>query len=171
MSSKCPACGAALAPEAVLCVHCGHDLRTGAQLAVTTEPVVEHVDVHGELVVRIVIAGVVGGLAMLLAVAHGPASILPLAVLVLIVALAVGTFTRLSAGRRPDGVAIVTRTRFVGFVPVRAVAYRPADYEALVTSYARGLAAWEWVVALLLFVLGVVPGIIWWWWAFSSQPI
>ena len=36
--NKCPACAAEMAPNAVLCVACGHDLRTGKKLDVEAAP-------------------------------------------------------------------------------------------------------------------------------------
>jgi DNA-directed RNA polymerase subunit RPC12/RpoP len=35
--AKCPACSAALAPNAVLCVNCGYNLKTGKTLSVVVE--------------------------------------------------------------------------------------------------------------------------------------
>lgn len=35
--AKCPACAAALAPNAVLCVNCGYNLKTGKTLSVVVE--------------------------------------------------------------------------------------------------------------------------------------
>lgn len=37
-ATRCPSCNEPLAPEAVLCVHCGYDLRTGEHVGQTAPP-------------------------------------------------------------------------------------------------------------------------------------
>src|SRR5438046_926572 len=40
-AAGCPACGQAMEPEAVLCLNCGYNMRTGGQIATEVAPATE----------------------------------------------------------------------------------------------------------------------------------
>ncbi len=127
--SRCQGCGAELSPKAVICIDCGLNQKTGQQLRTVRQPVRHqwcygpgsHWSYPAVLPFGVVIYGMIQYLqskqprAMPLPL---PITLLALAVSVLLFALGMGTYCRLTLMRNREGKLLITRKRFLAFVPM-----------------------------------------------------
>jgi hypothetical protein len=121
----CPKCGAALKPEAVVCVDCGFNRKTGKQLRTVSRRLEARWYKDGlSYLARLLLLGFLlllcGGLyAALLAAEESPAVALVLPIIWgLAGALLLGIMERGSVTRTAEGKAVLVRRWWVGFIPI-----------------------------------------------------
>jgi hypothetical protein len=167
----CPGCNADLAPEDVLCVRCGYDLRTGQKVVKTYKPVDLSWDSGMPLRSRLIAFGSSMGLALvvfgLIAVLMGEGweFIPPWLVFGAMMGFLFGTYDRLDLRRTRGGETSLTKTWRLCFVPVKRYEIDVLAYEGVLTGRAHSGGCWEWTVLLALLPLGLVPSAIWWYFA------
>jgi len=164
---KCPQCSCVLEPEAVLCVRCGLDLKSGKKVVREYKPL-ERTWEPGSYETRFKLfcAAVLGGLV--LSVLAGllfqsvAFSLVPWAGFAVLMAFLLGTFDRLDLVRDKRGHARLTRTWRVCFIRRPPIEMDLLQYDAVVTGISRDAGCYEWYIALTLWVFGIIPGIVWW---------
>ncbi len=172
----CSKCGSGLQPEAILCLNCGFNSKTGQQVKTVREVEAgEHRLSGGPMQTALTVVGVffllVGGIVTLVAFSEENGA----------VALAIGIVIGLGGAfvctcalllRRVVSVdlAVNGKTEIVksaGIGPLKFVSHYPAaEYDAVwfvqtakKQDSNRGLMLF---IMLLLFCMGAIPGIIWW---------
>jgi hypothetical protein len=169
----CPGCRKVLPRGAVLCVSCGHDLRTGKQLETAYEPFEKRWDTGLGLPLRI-------GLLVALLCLCLPAGMLTreaFSAIALVfsgavfLVLLLGTYIKLRVVRTARGKILLTKTWCICFIPAIRRQTNVRRYQAILIDATRGFSPVGWLVligmTLLLLAVGIIPGLIWWWWAFT----
>jgi hypothetical protein len=164
---KCPQCFHVLEPEAVLCVRCGLDLKSGKKvvrefkpLARSWEPVAyeKRLTLFGAAVaVGLVLSVLTGVLLDQLAFGLGP-----WVLFVILMAFLLGTFDRIDLVRDKRGRTTLTRTWRVCFIPRPTIEIDLLQYDAVVTGISADAGCYEWFILWTLVPFGLVPAGIWW---------
>jgi hypothetical protein len=168
----CPGCNDEIEPEAVLCVRCGYDLRTGRKVVKTYKPIDVSWDSGMPLRWRLIafasamgLALVVFGLFAILVTEQGWAFVPPWLVFGAMMSFLFGTYDRLALRRNRSGETSLTKTWRFCFVPVRPSVIDVHAYEGVLSGRAHSGGCWEWTVFLALLPLGLVPSAVWWYFA------
>ncbi|MBI1915714.1 MAG: hypothetical protein HYS12_13425 [Planctomycetes bacterium] len=164
---KCPQCFCVLEPEAVLCVRCGLDLKSGKKLVREYKPITRSWEpVAYETRLKLFCAAVFGGLVLsvlmgilLDAVAF---SFGPWFAFVVLMAFLLGTFDHIDLVRDKRGHAKLTRTWRVCFVPRPTTEIDLLQYDAVVTGISADAGCYEWFILWTLIPFAIVPAVVWW---------
>jgi hypothetical protein len=168
----CPGCQHEIEPEAVLCVRCGYDLRTGHKIVKTYKPIDLSWDSGLPLRLRLIafasamgLALVVFGLFAMLVTEQGWMFVPPWLVFGAMMSFLFGTYDRLDLRRDRRGDVALTKTWRCCFVPVKTYEIDVRAFEGVLSGRAHSGGCWEWTVFLALLPLGLVPSAIWWYFA------
>jgi hypothetical protein len=168
LEAACPKCGAPLKPEAVVCVDCGFNRKTGKQLRTVSRRLEAHWYRRGpSYLVRLLVLALMllVGAAVAVALLEDP-DVPPVALIVpmawaLVWVLLLGIMERTCVTRTAEGGAVLVRRQWVGFVPTGRTTL---DLEPYTTIRPRtepaGLDAQMVLGVLLLFLLCGVPGLV-----------
>jgi hypothetical protein len=172
-SRRCPGCSAWLAPEVVVCVRCGFDLRSGQKLVKEYQKLDRAWDSGMSLRTRLALFALCQALA-LLAIGTGFASLEPSSgsaaafgfswlVYTTMTAFLLGSFDHVELKRYRSGrVDLVQRLR-LGFIPRPARKIDVRAYAGVIHGTAAHAGWWEWLVFFILFLTGlVVPALVYW---------
>lgn len=159
----CPGCRSVLPPGGVLCVNCGHDLRTGKRHATAHEPFEQRWDAGLPLALRI---GLAAGLVCLCVPAGTLTGEAVSACLIIFagsvfLVLLLGTFLRLHVVRTSRGKVLLTRTWCIAFIPAVRHQVNVRKYDALLID-ARGQDAAPVLIVFLAILAGVLGVLLWW---------
>jgi hypothetical protein len=164
----CPGCGRALPPEAVLCPSCGYDQKTGGRAQRTYEPL-QRTWVAGWPFARrfqlFLLTQAIGvSLAYLGALLAGSivAFLAPWLIYTAVTAFLLGTYDRVDLTRNERGKVILRHTWRVFFVARPTERIRLAGYEGVATGRRPSGDFWDWLICIILFFAGIVPGVLWW---------
>jgi hypothetical protein len=188
-AGTCPECGTSMAADAVICLDCGFNRKTGKQLKTVSkriertwylgglfEPSVIVVFVLVVLVMATVAflsTSLTAGAEEVQGVAHGGntstdqgeyivvAAVLVVAGIVLGALLLLGNFTRIRITRDRGGKPLLYRDRWLFFIPAGRKTLDLDDYQLIKLGH-KGGGANPSVVALLLCLIlcGLLPGLI-----------
>lgn len=184
----CPNCRAALPRKAVLCVDCGYDFRIGAQRETESRLFEQEWDGGIGIPWRIVWLVVVecmlllasAGWVFLAGEIVGPAppalgvlmfAVIFLATSGLFIGL-IGTFPRLRLERTEQGKTLLTRTLWIGFVPIKKETTDLRKIERIIISQLFGLNLKGYLtfIALTLVMIPMCcPGPVIWLWVFTRS--
>jgi hypothetical protein len=162
----CPECGAFLARDAVICLDCGFNRKTGKQLKTVSRRIERHWYLGGfsdpaawlVFVLLYMFLGLAGYLSEDLLVGA-----VLLAVGVLPGVLLLGTFTRVRITRDREGRPLLFRDRWVFFIPVAHATIDLDEYQVIRLGHQEGGTEVHAVAALLLLILcGLIPGLVFW---------
>ena len=195
-ANPCPQCGSPLDDDAVLCVHCGFNLKAGERMVTARgaadapkggDEYVEISSFHAiSMGLRLgLMAACVGASLVIFAGAYlyweGKLSfaaegitIRALAVVgvwLLVCMLDLGTFERFRMNETQDGGWVLRRRKFICFLPVWRFRYRLADYDVIHLSAQCGVGMWGYLTMLGLCLFGLVPGLWWWAWAIRKPTV
>jgi hypothetical protein len=169
----CPHCGSYMAPDAVVCIDCGFNRKTGKLLRTISKRFERHWDSSDfPYWVRLVLFGVLVGLLCLPVVFSED---LAMAVLLLGVgsvlgALLLGTLKRITLTRDREGRVLVLRRWWVGFLPTARSTVDLTDYGVIRLGHKQGTFGWDILLFLLLLCLiGLLPGLLLWWWLWMRR--
>ncbi len=178
----CPGCGKPMEPQAILCLHCGLDLRSGSKAKTLYDPITRRWDAGLPLPLRwlcfggwqcVALPPVLWGAAHEGHAFYAVGSWLWLSVLV---AFLVGTYDRLDLHRNARGKVRLLKTWYFCFVPRKPETVDLVQYEGILTGQVHAVDIADYVVLasfacfaiLAVFAAGVVaglfallPGIVW----------
>jgi DNA-directed RNA polymerase subunit RPC12/RpoP len=163
----CPACGKPMEPQAILCLHCGHDLRRGVKARTTYDVIVRRWDAGLALHLRWLCFAAWQCVAippMLWGAGHeGHAfyvvgSWLWLSVMAAFLA---GTFDRIDLERNARGKVRLVKTWYFCFVPRPSAPIDLVQYDSIVTGQMHELDFSDYIVLVAGIGFGLIPGIAW----------
>jgi hypothetical protein len=171
---RCPNCQRLMAEDAVLCVGCGYNVKTGEKAVREYAPVNRTWD--GELTYRrrLQLFGAVQAL-WLLALAGAfwgdflAAGLFSWFLSSALLAFVVGTFGRIHVTRTRRGQVTLTRTWHVCLLPLPPTRIALYQYDGVTSGMAHGADLWDWVVFGTLLSYGILPGLVWWYWTFHKD--
>ena len=164
VSKTCPECSALMDAKAVLCVKCGYNLKSRRKLTTERRPPDRHVDAGAPLVLRAVLASVVGLGGAALLVAHLAYNVVDqfgvILGLVLVGAflLILGSFTRVTVTADEQGKWWIKKTDLLCFIRLKETRHDPAAYDALYISYKKRFGGVGWGGTLALLFVGLLGG-------------
>ncbi len=168
----CPECCMRLPPGSVLCVRCGFHLAKRKKVAKTYQPIDRQWDTNGTrqgrwtLFVCIEVFSLIMGLiGVFMAGADVGIFIGSFLGLTIMLGFVLGTFDRIHLTRDSRGRVRLTKTWHVCFVARPPQTTAVAGYEGIASGRHRDLGQWDWLIFFLLFLSGVIPGLIWWYFA------
>jgi hypothetical protein len=162
----CPECGAFMARDAVICLDCGFNRKTGKQLKTVSRRIERHWYLGGFSDPAVVLVFVL--LYMFLALAAYLSEDLLVGALLLAAGvlpgvLLLGTFTRVRITRDREGRPLLFRDRWVFFIPVAHATIDLDEYQVIRLGHQEGGTEVHAVAALLLLILcGLIPGLVFW---------
>lgn len=165
----CPQCHRELSAEAVLCVGCGLELKTGKKkAALRFEPFQRYWEPWLSYESRLRLFLVASLSSLVLSVIAGvlaeswTLALGPLLLFVAMLAFLLGTFNRVDLARDRRGNARLTQTWRVFFLarPTQTIDLR--EFDGVVTGRSLDAGFYEWVIMFLLLAYLVVPGLLWW---------
>lgn len=163
----CPGCNKPMAPEALVCLHCGFDLRTNAKAETVYEPMKRRWDSGLPLPRRwlcffawqvVAVPPLVWGIAQ---EGHAFWAIFCWFWLSLMVAFLFGTFDRLDLERNSKGQVRLVKTLHICFRALPSTRIEPRDYEGIQTGQIRDVDFTDYVVMAAGIGMGLLPGLIW----------
>jgi hypothetical protein len=164
-SFLCPACEEPLAPEAVLCINCGFDRRSGEQRTTRVKRLNLDFDVGFPLSVRILLvvllALVLAGAAVALVLANfPPAGVVGAALGGLLLAIAwLGTFYRLNLRRKKKGNLVLSKHWRFAFVSAGTYPMDLRNYDGVIAEAEVGTSVFYILFAIASTILGIVIGV------------
>jgi hypothetical protein len=167
----CPNCGRYLAVDATLCPTCGFNQKTGTRVAKVYEPIERRWEAGWPFAKRrqwfITGQAVWVPMGLLGAYLLGSfwAFLGPWLGFTLLTGFLLGTYDRVNLTRSKRGVVRLAHSWRVFFRERPAEVYRISEFEGVVTGKARSADFWDWVMLILLFMAGVVPGVLWFYYA------
>jgi predicted RNA-binding Zn-ribbon protein involved in translation (DUF1610 family) len=172
-SRRCPGCSDRLAPEVVVCVRCGFDLRTGRKIAKEYQPLERSWNSGMPLQMRLVLFLLSQAIA-LIAVGAGFLSVedspaikvwtfgLSWLVYTTMTGFLLGTFDRFEMKRHRSGRVDLVRTWRVGFIPWPPTKIDVRDYFGVIHAARSHSGMLEWLVFIFLLGFGLVPALLYW---------
>ena len=169
---KCPECSMMLPPGSVLCVRCGFHLTRRKKVAKTYQPIDRMWDTNGSRQGRLtlfwcieIVALALGLTGVFWAGADLGVFIGSFLGLSIMLGFVLGTFDRIHLTRDTRGRVRLTKTWHVCFFARPPQTTVAIGYEGLASGRHRDLGQWDWLIFFLLFLSGVIPGLIWWFFA------
>lgn len=167
---RCPECRHVIDDDAVLCIHCGLDLRQGKKAVRTYEPLQYtwdlglHADTRWKLFVALTLLGVVLSVVMT-AVAERVwyDFLLPSFLVALLLVVLLGTYFRAEVTRDKKGRVKLTRAWRFAFWPRAPQRVDLVELEGVRNDVVRDAGLLEWLLCVYLLFYGIVPGVLWWW--------
>jgi hypothetical protein len=172
---RCPGCGGGLPAGAVLCIHCGLDLRQGKQRTRTYTPIQRRWEPGLTLRQRLLLFTLmqVVGAPIFIWVAVRDQDVLGTAVAWVLYALLTsfltGTYNHLDIERNTRGRVRLRRTWHFCFFPLSPRTIPWQQYEGVVTRTARRVGLEDWLVVIAFAFLGLIPGLLWWYYAIEKD--
>jgi hypothetical protein len=163
----CPSCGKSMEPQAIVCLHCGHDLRQGKKTRTVYDPIVRRWDAGLPRHLRwfcfatwqcFVIPPMIWGASH---EGHAPYVIGGWLWLSLMVAFLTGTYDRIDLERNARGKVRLVKTWYFCFVPRPSLTVDLVQYEGIQTGQVHELDFSDYFVLMALLGFGLLPGIIW----------
>lgn len=165
MSFRCPACEEPLDPEAVLCVNCGYDRRSGEQRTTRVKRLNLDFDVGFPLSVRLLLVAfltlILTGVAVALILAKfPPAGAIGAALGGLLLAVVwLGTFYRLNLKRKKKGNLILSKHWRFAFVSAGIYPMDLRKYDGVIAEAEVGTSVFYILFAIASTILGIVIGV------------
>jgi ribosomal protein L40E len=177
---SCPSCRTTLPPAAVLCVRCGYNLQTGQRLStrIKLKRIDKRLEPSPSLLARLIIWGALAMLPFpLVLVMQDASAVIGFMVGWLVWAgawcLGLGTFVRSWLHRDDNKEVVLSKSQWIGFLPVINKELYLADYNFLFFDYRLGasdqMKALFLVIVLFLLCFLVVPGLIFWYAIFRQE--
>jgi len=170
----CANCQKRLPADAVLCVHCGSNLESGEKV----ERVYEKIDRQWESnmslsrrkTIYIVTQAIVFPLMLVLALRRGePFSfIVPWLFGSALLAFLLGTYDRIDLKRNKRGQVQLSKTWRLCFRERQTMKIVPWEYEGIKIMRNYKFQLMDFLLFLMLLVMGVIPGILWWMWVMNK---
>ncbi len=163
----CKGCGKPMEPEAILCVHCGLDIRSGVKQRTVYDPIKKRWDAGLALPLRLVCFAGWQCLALpptVWGAAHEGHAFYAIGIwiwLSLMAAFLCGTYDRIDLERNARGKVKLVKTWHLCFVPCPPVDINLAEYEGIVTGQVMDRDFSDYVVLLSLTGFGLLPGLVW----------
>jgi hypothetical protein len=163
----CPGCGKPMEPQAILCLHCGLDLRAGAKKKTIYDPIVRRWDAGLARPFRFLafaawqcfaIPPMVWGATHEGHAAYAVGMWLWLSAMV---AFLCGTYDRIDLERNARGKVRLVKTWYFCFFPRRPQTVDLVQYEGIETGQVRELGITDYVVLVSLVGFFLIPGVIW----------
>lgn len=163
----CPGCGKPMEPEAVLCLHCGLDLREGVKAKTVYDPIVRRWDAGLARQYRWTIFAAWQCFAvppMIWGASHeGHAAYVVFGWLwlSLMCAFLCGTYVQIDLERNSRGKVKLLKTWHFCFVPRVPEDIDLVQYEGITTGQMRDVDIADYIVLIALLNFFILPGIIW----------
>lgn len=166
---KCPQCCFMLPPGSVLCVRCGFHLKKRKKVSKTYQPMERVWETNAPFKSRLslfIICSAAFFVSGLIGVLNGGVEAGVFVFFYLLVttmaAFLLGTFDRIHLIRDARGRVELTKTWRVCFIPRPPQRVSVRSYEGIVSGKHRDVGFWDYLIFFLLFITGIVPGLIWW---------
>jgi hypothetical protein len=162
----CPECGHFMARDAVICLDCGFNRKTGKQLKTQSRRMERHWYLGGFADPAVWLVFVL--MYMFLGLAAYLSEDLLFGAVLLVVgvvpgALLLGTFTRIRITRDRDGRPLLFRDRWVFFIPVAHSTIELETYRLIRLGHKEGGTEIHFLAVMLLLILcGLIPGLFFW---------
>ncbi|HXG12404.1 MAG TPA: zinc ribbon domain-containing protein [Gemmataceae bacterium] len=176
---RCPNCNHPMADRAIICLECGYNLTTGQQLTTVHERFERHWENKRTLIVR---AAALAGIAVFFLAwcvlawlwLSLTAAVVLAVILFLVVGiplfLSAGTFMTASLRRGRSGHLELTTTRWVGFLFRGSQTHDLSGYQRVALNVQNSKeAGLDGTLLLILFICGVVPGLLAWLFLFRDK--
>jgi hypothetical protein len=164
----CPGCGRFIPAESVVCTSCGFDLKKGAKVAKTFEPVQRTweagwsfdrrrmIFIIGE--VTTLSLGIIGSISL-----GAPLLFfLPWLLFTLLTVYLLGTWDRIDLTRNKKGRVVLKQTWRFFFLARPTKTIPLGDYEGVSSGKWRDPDFWDWMITLFGLFMGIGPGVLWW---------
>jgi hypothetical protein len=174
-SRRCPGCSAQLAPEIVLCVRCGFDLRTGRKAIKTYSRIDRSWDSGMPLRVRLTLFLLCQAIALVLVVTafstlDEEASLgvavatigLSWLVYAAMTGFLLGTFDNIHLKRHKSGRVELTKIWRIAFIPLPTQEIDVHAYFGAINGAVFHGGAVEWIICFFLFISGIFPAVVYW---------
>jgi hypothetical protein len=168
-TARCPECGKPMHEGTTLCKHCGADLAEKERAQRTFEPVDCVWQSGWPLRKRLAVFGALQAINVLVAITSissgwSASAIVPLALESAgLMAFLIGTFDSIHLTRSYKGKVALTHTWRYAFIAAPAKTIRWKEFEGVRVVASREVEFFEWIVAGILFLHAVIPGILFWW--------
>jgi hypothetical protein len=163
----CPSCGKPMEPQALLCLHCGHDLRVGEKAHTTYDTITRRWDAGLAKPYRLLIfAGwqCVAVPPMVWGAAHEGHFFYVVGGwlwLSLMAAFLTGTYDRIDLQRNARGRVKLAKTWYFCFIPRQATNIDLVQYEGIQIGQVHDLDFSDYIVLMAGIGFGLIPGIVW----------
>jgi hypothetical protein len=163
----CPGCGKAMTPEAIVCLHCGLDLRDGEKAKTVYDPIVRRWDAGLARHFRWLVFAAWQCVAippMLWGAAHEGHAFYVVGGwlwLSLMAAFLTGTYDRVDLNRNSRGKVRLVKTWYFCFIPREPETIDLVQYESILTGQMHELDFSDYVVLIAGIGFGLLPGIVW----------
>ena len=182
----CPECHTPLEAEAILCIQCGFNRKTGKRLStkIKRKKINKKLEPSPSVQNRMIVWAVLTGIPVLFflfmvltdfTLAEVLAFIFGWFMWALVWGLAWGSFSRAWIHRDAKQEIVIEKDHWVCFIPFKFLRQNiyPTDYEYLYINFRRGLSdthqAFFLVLILLLLCMGAFPGLFFWWYVFHKE--
>jgi hypothetical protein len=163
----CPGCGKPMEPQAIICLHCGLDLRDGVKTRTIYDVITRRWDAGLVRPLRFVcfaawqcvaIPPMIWGMTQ---EGHAAYAIVIWIWFSLMVAFLLGTYDRIDLHRNARGKVRLVKTWYFCFVPREPLVIDLVQYEGIVTGQTHELEFSDYLVLFALCFFFVVPGVFW----------
>jgi hypothetical protein len=163
----CPECHTGMEPGAVLCIHCGYNLKTRAKLKTEYKTTRREIDsITLSLPVRLVILINLLTIASFICVWLAATKSILLGGFLWLLAcpllvLGFGSRRLVVIQRDARGVPLLHVTRWIGFVPVGKQELDLRQFDAMTIHTRHGLCFESWMLSVALMLFCLLPGVMW----------
>jgi hypothetical protein len=171
---RCPECSFEMPVEQVVCERCGVNVKTGKKPEKTYTEVRRHWDAGMAPATRwaIFIGAECFELAIVVigSIMSGEVTVFigSWILFTLLLAFVLGTYDSVDLQRTTKGRATLQKRWTVCFLRQSWHEIKLSDYEGIVTGRDAQMDGGDWLLLIVLFVMGGVPGLIWWLYASSK---
>jgi hypothetical protein len=171
----CDSCGKKIALKDVVCVHCGHDAKSGEKVERTFQPVDREWQSGWpkERRIQCLLAfQAINLLTILVSLSGGgslPTSILTILFYIALQAFIFGTYDSVRIRRNKKGQAEITITWRVAFVPQPPQKVNWRDNEGVAFGHYDASSMMDWVMVVVLLPFFIIPAILWWYYVIRSD--
>jgi hypothetical protein len=165
---RCPKCSFMLPAGSVLCVRCGFHLKRRKKVVKTYQPIDREWETSYSRNQRLafffvceVLAAALGLVGVFVGGAPLGAFIASFLVMTAMIGFLLGTFDRIHLTRDERGRVRLTKTWYLCFFPRQPQTIDVRGFEGIVSGQHRDVGCFDYAVCLVLFVSGIIPGIIW----------
>jgi hypothetical protein len=161
----CPGCATPMNRDAVVCLECGFNRKTGKQLKTVSKRLQQTFESGASLITRIVVFGI--GFVLLglivFALRDDPVWLALLGPALVFWALLLGTFKQLTVTRDTTGQPLLVTRWFVCFIPCPTLTTDLEPYGTIRLKHEEGGGSWlAFGIIVFLLLMGAIPGIIYW---------
>ncbi len=165
---RCPDCTYVLPPGSVLCVRCGFHFRKRKKVVKTYQPIEREWETNYSLSTRLALFGACEAVSLTLGLIGVFVGGAELGVFVgsfllftLMMGFLLGTYARIRLIRDPRGRVELIKTWRVCFVPLMPQTTEVRGYEGIASGQHRDVSNMDYIILLVLFISGIIPGLIW----------